>query len=112
VEFSLLGASNKVVTNTQRFEFIQTEAVSDKVLPRTVVIALSDGERPISNEQTLTFDSGSQLLDERKKSVFLTVLAGTYDKTRDYWLTARDAATKVEVLRVPLRVDLAFTNDF
>ena len=112
VEFSLLGASNKVVTNTQRFEFIQTEAVSDKVLPRTVVIALSDGERPISNEQTLTFDSASQLLDERKKSVFLTVLAGTYDKTRDYWLTARDVTTKVEVLRVPLRVDLAFTNDF
>jgi uncharacterized protein (TIGR02687 family) len=112
VEFSLLGASNKVVTNTQRFEFIQTEAVSDKVLPRTVVIALRDGERPISNEQTLTFDSASQLLDERKKSVFLTVLAGTYDKTRDYWLTARDATTKVEVLRVPLRVDLAFTNDF
>ena len=112
VEFSLLGASNKVVTNTQRFEFIQTEAVSDKVLPRTVVIALRDGERPISNEQTLTFDSASQLLDERKKSVFLTVLAGTYDKTRDYWLTARDATSKVEVLRVPLRVDLAFTNDF
>jgi hypothetical protein len=74
VEFSLLGASNKVVTNTQRFEFIQTEAVSDKVLPRTVVVALRDGDRPISNEQTLTFDSTSQLLDERKRSVFLTVL--------------------------------------
>ena len=112
VEFSLLGASNKVVTNTQRFEFIQTEAVSDKVLPRTVVIALWDGERLISNEQTLTFDSTSQLLDERKKSVFLTVLSGTYDKTRDYWLTARDATTKIEALRVPLRVDLAFMNDF
>lgn len=112
VEFSLLGASNKVVTNTQRFEFIQTGAVSDKVLPRTVVIALRDGERLISNEQMLTFDSASQLLDERKRSVFLTVLAGSYDKTRDYWLTVRDAATKVELLRVPLRVDLAFTNDF
>ena len=64
------------------------------------------------NEQTLTFDSTSQLLDERKKSVFLTVLSGTYDKTRDYWLTARDATTKIEALRVPLRVDLAFMNDF
>lgn len=112
VEFSLLGASNKVVTNTQRFEFIQTEAVSERVLPRTVVIALRDGDRPISNEQTLTFDSASQLLDERKRSVFLTVLAGSYDKTRDYWLTARDASTKVEALRVAVKVDLAFTNDF
>lgn len=112
VEFSLLGASNKVVTNTQRFEFIQTEAVSDKVLPRTVVVALRDGDHLISSEQTLTFDSTSQLLDERKRSVFLTVLSGTYDKTRDYWLTARDATTKIEALRVPLRVDLAFMNDF
>ncbi|AWI80387.1 TIGR02687 family protein [Parazoarcus communis] len=112
VEFSLLGASNKVVTNTQRFEFIQTEAVSERVLPRTVIVALRDGERPISNEQTLTFDSTSQLLDERKKSVFLTVLAGNYDKTRDYWLTARDSSTKVEALRVSVRVDLAFSNDF
>ena len=52
MEFSLLGASNKVVTNTQRFEFIQTEAVSDKVLPRTVVIATrwrtSDQQRQTS----------------------------------------------------------------
>lgn len=112
VEFSLLGASNKVVTNTQRFEFIQTEAVSERVLPCTVVIALRDGDRLISDEQSLTFDSASQLLEDRKRSVFLTVLAGTYDKSRDYWLTARDANTKVEVLRVPVRVDLAFTNDF
>ena len=37
---------------------------------------------------------------------------GSYDKTRDYWLTARDAQTKVEVLRMPVRADLAFTNDF
>ncbi|HRQ45775.1 MAG TPA: BREX-1 system phosphatase PglZ type A [Rhodocyclaceae bacterium] len=112
VEFSLLGASNKVVTNTQRFTFIQTEAVSARVLGRTVVIALRDGDRLISNEQTLTFDSDSQLLDERKRSVFLTVLAGSYDRNKDYWLTARDANTKVEVVRVPVRVDLAFTNDF
>lgn len=112
VEFSLLGASNKVVTNTQRFEFIQTEGVSERVLPRSVVISLRDGENLISNEQTLTFDSTSQLLDERKRSIFLTVLAGTYDRSKDYFLIARDATSKVEVLRAAMRVDLAFTNDF
>ena len=30
VGISLLGSVNKVVTNTQRFEFIQTDAVSDR----------------------------------------------------------------------------------
>lgn len=112
VSFSLLGASNKVVNNTQRFEFIQTDPVSERVLPRTVLVSLRDGDGLISNEQTLTFDSSSQMLDERKRSVFLTVLAGNYDRNKDYALTARDAHSKVEVLRHPLRIDLAFTNDF
>lgn len=112
VEFSVLGTSNKVVTNTQRFEFIQTEPVSERVLPRTVLVGLRDGDKLISDEQKLTFDSISQLLDERKRSVFLTVLSGSYDRNKDYFLIARDAATQVEVLRIPLKVDLAFTNDF
>jgi hypothetical protein len=42
----------------------------------------------------------------------LTVLSGAYDRNKDYFLVARDATTKVEVLRVPLKVDLAFSNDF
>lgn len=112
VGISLFGASNKVVTNTQRFEFIQNEAVSERVLPRTLVICLRDGDQPISNEQTATFDSHSPLLDERKRSVLLTVLSGSYDRNKEYFLVARDATTKVEVLRVPLKVDLAFSNDF
>lgn len=112
VAISLLGASNKVVNNTQRFEFIQTDPVSERVLTRTVLVSLRDGDALISNEQSLTFESSSQMLDERKRSLFLTVLAGNYDRNKDYFLIARDAHTKVEVLRHPLRIDLAFTNDF
>jgi uncharacterized protein (TIGR02687 family) len=112
VEFSLLGSSHKVVTNKQRFEFIQTEPVSDKVLPRTVLITLRDKEQPVSDEQTLTFDSASGLMEDRKRSVILTVLAGSYDRTRDYFLVCRDATTQVEVLRIPFKIDLAFSNDF
>ncbi len=112
VSISLLGASNKVVTNTQRFEFIQNEAVSERILPRSLVVSLRDGDQSISDAQTITFDSNSQLLEERKRSVLLTVLSGSYDRNKDYYLVARDAATQVEVLRVPLKVDLAFSNDF
>jgi hypothetical protein len=115
VSASLLGAVNKVVTNTQRFEFIQTDAVSERVLARSVVVSLRDssnGDRPISDEQSITFDSTSKLLDERKRSVFLTVLAGTHDPNNRYDLVMRDAVSKVEVLRLPVKVDLAFGNDF
>ncbi len=112
VSISLLGSTNKVVTNTQRFEFIQTDAVSERVLARTVVVSLRDGEKLISDQQTLTFDSTSQLLDERKRSVFLTILSGNYESHKRYDLVMRDAVTKVEVLRQPVQIDLAFGNDF
>jgi uncharacterized protein (TIGR02687 family) len=112
VSISLLGSTNKVVTNTQRFEFIQTDSVTERVLARTVVVSLRDGESLISDEQTLTFDSASQLLDERKRSVFLTILSGTYDVHKRYDLVMRDAVTKVEVLRHQVSIDLAFGNDF
>ncbi|MEO6322682.1 MAG: BREX-1 system phosphatase PglZ type A, partial [Polaromonas sp.] len=112
VSISLLGTVTKIVTSSQRFEFIQTDAVSERVLARTVVLSLLDGEKLISDEQSLTFDSSSQLLDERKRSVFLTVLAGAHDPHKRYDLVLRDAVTKMEVLRLPLKVDLAFGNDF
>jgi uncharacterized protein (TIGR02687 family) len=112
VSINLLGSYNRVVTNTQRFEFIQGEAISERILPRTVIISLRDGDVPISNEQTLTFDSSSNLIDERKRSVLLTVLSGNYDRNKDYYLVVRDAKTKVEILRETLKVDLSFSNDF
>jgi len=112
VTFSLLGSVTKVVTSTQRFEFIQNDAVSERVLGRTVVVSLCEGDKPISNEQTLTFDSGSQLLDDRKRSLFLTVSAGAHSALSSHSLVVRDAVTKVEILRLPIKVDLAFGNDF
>lgn len=112
VTLSLLGASNKVVTNTQRFEFIQSEPVSAQVRPRTVLVSLRDGQPLISDEAALTLDSASASLDERVRSLFLTVRSGHYDRLRDYHLVVRDAETQVELLRVPVRIDLAFSNDF
>jgi uncharacterized protein (TIGR02687 family) len=112
VSISILGSTNKVVTSKQRFEFIQTDAVSERVLARSVTISLRDGDALISDEQSLTFDSTSKLLDERKRSVFLTIRTGNYESRKRYDLVMRDAVTKFEVLRHPVQVDLAFGNDF
>lgn len=112
VEVSPLGSSNRVVTNKQRFEFIQNEAISERVLSVTLIFSIRDGDTPVSDEQTITFDSTSPLLDERKRSVMLTIQAGSHDRTKDYFLVARDVKTKAEAWRVPVRIDLAFSNDF
>ena len=112
VDISLMGVSNRVVTNTQRFEMVQSQPTSDRVLPRTVRISIRDGETPVSDEQMVTFDSTSSVIGDRVKSVILTIGSGSYDRQKDYHLVARDAQTKVEVLRAPLKIDLAFSNDF
>lgn len=112
VDVSQLGSSNRIVTNKQRFEFIQTEAVSDRVLPVTLLFSVRDGDKVVSDEQALTFDSTSALMEERKRSLMLTIQSGDYDRNKDYFLVARDAKTKAEAWRTTMRIDLAFSNDF
>jgi uncharacterized protein (TIGR02687 family) len=112
VKISQLGSIHKVVNNIQIFKFIQTEAVSSRVLPRTLLASLRDVDRAISNEVVLTFDSESSDMNERVKEARLVVESGTYDKKKEYHLVLRDADTQVEVERYPLSIDLAFTNDF
>ena len=65
------GMTKKIVNNIHRFELIQTDAVSERVQPRSLLISLREGTELISNEETVTFDSRSSSMDERKKSVSL-----------------------------------------
>ncbi|MEA1966965.1 MAG: BREX-1 system phosphatase PglZ type A, partial [Thermodesulfobacteriota bacterium] len=76
VGVSLLGSVKKIVTNIPRFEFIQTDAVSQRMKSRTLKISLRDGNKIISNEETITFDSSSSSMDERKKMVKLPLKSG------------------------------------
>lgn len=112
VGLSLLGSNRKIVNYIQKFEFIQTEKVSERMQPRTVVISIRDGDALISNEETVTFDSTSDSMEERKRTVKLMLKKGSYDNKRDYSLTIRDPETTIECERIPMIIDLAFVNDF
>ncbi|MBF0239764.1 MAG: BREX-1 system phosphatase PglZ type A [SAR324 cluster bacterium] len=112
VEVNLLGTKHKITTNRYRLELIQTEAVGGSVIARSLTIGLWDGETLISNEETLTFASESSSMDERKKSVYLLLKSGSYDKKKDYALLLRDSETKAEYQRVSVSINLAFNNDF
>ena len=112
VNITQLGSINKVVNNIQIFKFIQTEAVSERVLPRVLVVSLKDGDKDISNVVQLTFDSDSADMNERIKDSRLVVEAGQYDKKKEYHLVLRDTETQAEVERYPIIIDLAFENDF
>ena len=112
VEVHVLGSNHKITTNRHRFELLQMEAISDRVKPVTLKVAVYDGDEPVTNIETVTFDSTSGTMDDRKKWVSLVLLTREYDKTTEYRLVLRDAETQVERQAIPVKIDRAFTNDF
>lgn len=112
VDVTWLSQIKKVVNNVQRFSFIQTEPISERVQPRTLLISLRDADSLISTEVTLTFDSESLIMQEREKIAQLTIQSGNYDKKKDYFLVLRDAENQIEYERFSVTIDLAFLNDF
>ncbi|WP_005031451.1 BREX-1 system phosphatase PglZ type A [Holophaga foetida] len=115
VQVQVLGASHKITTAKHGFELIQTDAVSERVKPLTVKLAIYEGSdltTPISDVQTLTFSNTSDSLEQRKQRVLLTLREGAYNRTTPYRLVLREAETSIELQSVPVTIDRAFTDDF
>ncbi|MGK0547430.1 BREX-1 system phosphatase PglZ type A [Halomonas cupida] len=105
-------ASLKMVNNIQRFDLLQTEAVSEQLKPITLAVAIIEGTEAVSSEETVTFDSTSDNMNERMKSVRLSLSGTDFDRKRDYFLVLRDKDLGTELERYRVVIDLAFTDDF
>jgi hypothetical protein len=112
VSVQVLGSNHKITTPVYRFELIQTEAVSDRRNPITLRAAIYDGDRPVTSVESITFDSASDSIEERKKSLRFELRTGTYDKTTPYRLVLRDADSDAEVQSLPVVIDRSFDDDF
>lgn len=112
VGISVLGSNLKITTNRYKFKFIQTEAVSDRVKPLTVKVAIFEDGDPITNMETITFDNTSSDMNEWRKEIWLTLAKRTFSKKSQYQLILRNAETGVEETRMDVIIDLAFENDF
>src|SRR5690606_34083985 len=105
----------KMVNNIQKFDLMQTEAVSELVMPVTLSIAIYDGDLKVSSEETLTFDSSTDSVADRVKQVkqVRLSLSGTdFDRKKDYFLVLKDKDLNIEMQRYKVTIDLAFTDDF
>ena len=112
VTVHVLGTKHKITTPRHRFEFIQVEAVSDRVKAITLKVAVYEGNEPVTNIESITFDSQSDNMDERKQSITLVLQDRHYDKTTKYRLVLRDADTDIEQQSVDIIIDRAFHDDF
>jgi uncharacterized protein (TIGR02687 family) len=112
VSVQVLGTAHKITTPRYRFELIQTESVDARKTPITLRAAVYDGAQPVTSVETITFDSTSDSIEERKKSITLELRRGTYDKSKPYRLVLRDIKTDAEVQSVPVLIDRSFDDDF
>ena len=105
--------TTRITTSRHRFTIIQTEAVSARVQPVTVRIALYDGEHQISNAEVVSFDSTSKDMDLWKKEVWLTLANQTFNPQKTYTLIVRDIEDGLDRIPPhPVNISLAFENDF
>ena len=112
VTVQVLGSNHRITTGQHRFQLIQMEAVSDRVKPITLRVAVYDGEEPVTDIQPVKFESSSGNLDERKKWVSLVLKERQYNKKTPFRLVLRDAETGIEQQSVEVIIDRAFTDDF
>jgi uncharacterized protein (TIGR02687 family) len=112
VEVISARSSLKMVNNIQRFDLLQTEAVSDRVMPVTLSVGIYDGDQLISSEETVTFDCSTDSMSERTRQVRLSLQGSDFDRKRDYFLVLKDKDLKTETERYRVIIDLAITNDF
>ncbi|HNY87630.1 MAG TPA: BREX-1 system phosphatase PglZ type A, partial [Candidatus Hydrogenedentes bacterium] len=110
-EVQVLGNTHKITTNQHRFELLQTEKVGDRIKPVTLKIAVYEGSQPVTNIETVTFDSASDKMDDRRKSVRLVLQDREYNKKTAYRLVLRDV-DDIERSSVPVVIDRAFSDDF
>jgi uncharacterized protein (TIGR02687 family) len=112
VTVHVLGNTHRITTNRHRFELIQMEPVSERVKPVTLKVAVYEGEEPITNIETVIFDSALDTMDERKKSLVLVLQDRQYDKKTPYRLMLREVETGIEQQSAPVIIDRAFRDDF
>ena len=112
VGVQLLGDRHKITTPRYRFEFIQTEPVGERRKALTVRLAIYEDDKPVSSVERLVFDSPSNLLDERKRTVKLELVSGQFDRHTPYFLKLYNTDTNDEVLAVPVVIDRSFDDDF
>ena len=112
VSVQVLGSMQKITASRHRFNLLQIEPVSDRVRPVTLKVAVYDGSEPVTNVETVTFDSLSSNMEERSRWVNVVLKDRQYDKRKPYRLILRDAETEIEEQSIQVTIDRAISDDF
>ena len=112
VMVQVLGRNHKITAAKHRFKILQMEPVGERARALTLKIAVYEEDQPVTTIESITFDSTSIDLDQRQKSVILTLQDRKYDKNVRYRLILRNAVTDIELESLDVTIDRAIIDDF
>lgn len=103
----------RVVSNIDRIQFLQTDAVGDKFKARELEIWIEDPEgTKLSAIEKVLFDSSSTVMEERKRNVQIKLEGSGFDRTVSYKLIMKDTDASQNINVHSISIDLAFEDDF
>ena len=113
VGVAVVARSRRVTNTLFSVPLVQTEAVAERVRPRTVTVRLVDDQgREVTDVRRLTFESPSPHPSEREQVARLSVTVPNTDAAATYFLVVTDEEDRFELLREPWTISLAFQSDF
>ena len=115
VDLKLTNISRKITNSIFKLEFFQTDAISEKIVPRKILAYFVDEEgNKISNENKIIADSKEEDPKKRNYKEKFTLKNKKYDENEDYYLILEDQDESVEKIyeKIPFKISLAITNDF
>lgn len=113
VDIKLTNTIRKITNSIFNLEFFQTEKVEEKLIPRTVLIYMTDDEGSVlSNEETLIGDRTSDKPEERTFKLQFALKSITYDRAKTYYLNIKDVETGVVIEKIPFSINLGIVSDF
>ncbi|MCG9778075.1 BREX-1 system phosphatase PglZ type A [Photobacterium damselae] len=103
----------RLVTLTEKIEFLQTNAVGNDFKERNLSIWIEDPEGAIvSNKAQVLFDSESNNSDDRKRNAILSLNGTGFDRTTSYKLVMLDTENNDRFASHSVTIDLAIQDDF
>lgn len=103
----------KLVNNIDKVSFIQTLAVSELNLPRTLnIYIINEDKEVVSSIENVCFDSESDALDKRVRDITLKLIGASFNRKYKYTLILENVQTSTVYERYPVTIDLAFQDDF
>ena len=108
-----LGSPIRLVSLTDKIQLLQTDPLSEHFKERELAIWIEDQNgNVVCNKQTITFNSSSDKVEDRKRNVVISLKGSGFERTSTYKLVFKDAEKNDHYASHSVIIDLVIEDDF